>query len=122
MSKWRVGRSYGIHVYEVGDTSPEFDRPVATFFTEPDATQAVADHNGEDGDEQALRNKIAAEIETEGWRMHVEQRRHGFFAAARIARNGVPDSALGRCQALLQCHRETGHAGGHEAREENTDG
>jgi diadenosine tetraphosphate (Ap4A) HIT family hydrolase len=31
------------------------------------------------------------------------------------------DSALGRCQALLQCHRETGHAGGHEAREENTD-
>jgi hypothetical protein len=31
------------------------------------------------------------------------------------------DSALGRCQALLQCHRETGHAGGHEAREENRD-
>jgi hypothetical protein len=29
-----------------------------------------------------------------------------------------PDAALGRCQALLQCHRETGHAGGHEAREE----
>jgi hypothetical protein len=28
-----------------------------------------------------------------------------------------PDLALGRCQALLQCHRETGHAGGHEARE-----
>jgi hypothetical protein len=24
------------------------------------------------------------------------------------------DSALGRCQVLLQCHRETGHAGGHE--------
>jgi len=31
------------------------------------------------------------------------------------------DSALGRCQVLLQCHRETGHAGGHEAREENRD-
>jgi hypothetical protein len=32
--------------------------------------------------------------------------------------SGVPDSALGRCQAMLQCHRETGHEGGHEAREE----
>jgi hypothetical protein len=33
----------------------------------------------------------------------------------------APDAALGRCPALLQCHREMGHAGGHEAREENTD-
>jgi hypothetical protein len=24
------------------------------------------------------------------------------------------DLALGRCQAMLQCHRETGHQGGHE--------
>ncbi len=30
----------------------------------------------------------------------------------------VPDTALGRCQALLQCHRETGHEGGHEAAED----
>jgi hypothetical protein len=29
-----------------------------------------------------------------------------------------PDWALGRCQAVIQCHRETGHEGGHEAREE----
>jgi len=34
----------------------------------------------------------------------------------------APDTALGRCPALLQCHRETGHHGGHEAREENTNG
>ncbi|SRR6266568_1776370 len=27
------------------------------------------------------------------------------------------DAALGRCQVMLQCHRETGHDGGHEARE-----
>jgi hypothetical protein len=32
-----------------------------------------------------------------------------------------PDMALGRCQVMLQCHREMGHAGGHAAREENTD-
>ncbi len=25
--------------------------------------------------------------------------------------------ALGRCQVMLQCHRETGHGGDHEARE-----
>ncbi len=29
----------------------------------------------------------------------------------------VPDGALGRCQVMLQCHRETGHGGDHEARE-----
>jgi hypothetical protein len=29
--------------------------------------------------------------------------------------------ACDECAALLQCHREMGHAGGHEAREENTD-
>jgi hypothetical protein len=34
---------------------------------------------------------------------------------------GPPDAALGRCQAMLQCHRETGHEGGHEAHEENRD-
>ncbi len=28
-----------------------------------------------------------------------------------------PDAALGRCQVMLQCHRETGHEGSHEARE-----
>jgi hypothetical protein len=26
----------------------------------------------------------------------------------------APDAALGRCQVTLQCHRETGHEGGHE--------
>jgi hypothetical protein len=40
----------------------------------------------------------------------------GSTGAAAVA----PDTADGRCQVLLQCHRETGHAGGHEAREENT--
>jgi hypothetical protein len=39
-------------------------------------------------------------------------------AAARAARSGAPDSALGRCQVLIQCHRETGHEGRHEATEE----
>jgi hypothetical protein len=34
----------------------------------------------------------------------------------------TPDPALGRCQALIQCHLETGHQGGHEAREESADG
>ena len=29
----------------------------------------------------------------------------------------APDTALGRCPAMIQCHRETGHHGGHEARE-----
>ena len=28
----------------------------------------------------------------------------------------APDSALGRCPVMLQCHRETGHAGAHEAK------
>jgi len=42
VSTWRVGRSYGIHVYEVGPTSPEGDRPVATFHTVADAREAVA--------------------------------------------------------------------------------
>ncbi len=28
----------------------------------------------------------------------------------------APDVALGRCQVLIQCHREIGHDGGHEAR------
>jgi len=32
-------------------------------------------------------------------------------------RTEPPDPALGRCPVMLQCHRETGHAGGHEARE-----
>jgi len=36
-------------------------------------------------------------------------------------RLAVPDTALGRCPVMLQCHRETGHEGGHEAREA-TDG
>lgn len=35
---WRVGRHYGIHVYEG-------DRPVATFFREEDAREAVAEVN-----------------------------------------------------------------------------
>ena len=34
----------------------------------------------------------------------------------------APDGALGRCQAMIQCHHETGHQGGHEAREESADG
>jgi hypothetical protein len=38
MAAWRVGRHYNIHVYEG-------DRPVATFFREEDARQAVEDHN-----------------------------------------------------------------------------
>src|SRR6266702_3412244 len=29
----------------------------------------------------------------------------------------APDVALGRCPLLIQCHREIGHAGEHEARE-----
>lgn len=40
--RWRVGRSYGIHVYEVGETSPDGDRPVATFLRPEDAALAVA--------------------------------------------------------------------------------
>jgi hypothetical protein len=39
----------------------------------------------------------------------------------RAAAATVPDPADGRCPVMLQCHRETGHEGGHEAREENTD-
>lgn len=39
--RWRVGRAYGIHVYEVGPTSPEGDRPVATFHYPQDAELAV---------------------------------------------------------------------------------
>jgi hypothetical protein len=35
---WRVGRQYGIHVYEG-------DRPVATFHTVADAALAVKAHN-----------------------------------------------------------------------------
>ena len=38
---WRVGESYPIHVYEVGPTSPEEDRPVATFLREEDARRCV---------------------------------------------------------------------------------
>ena len=30
--------------------------------------------------------------------------------------SNAPDEALGRCPAMIQCHRETGHEGGHEAR------
>jgi hypothetical protein len=41
--------------------------------------------------------------------------------AASAAAAEAPDAALGRCPALLQCHREMGHAGGHEAHEENRD-
>jgi hypothetical protein len=29
----------------------------------------------------------------------------------------VLDTALGRCQTMVQCHREAEHAGDHEARE-----
>jgi hypothetical protein len=37
----------------------------------------------------------------------------------RMARGReAPDAALGRCQTMIQCHRETGHEGSHEAREE----
>jgi len=36
---------------------------------------------------------------------------------ARGQGHSAPDSALGRCQVLLQCHRETGHEGAHEAKE-----
>jgi hypothetical protein len=39
---------------------------------------------------------------------------------AELTEPEPPDTALGRCQVLLQCHRETGHVGGHEAREEDT--
>ncbi len=31
--------------------------------------------------------------------------------------DAAPDEALGRCPVLIQCHRETGHEGPHEARE-----
>lgn len=50
---WRVGRSYGIHVY-CGD------RPVATFLDAADAERAVADHNAgvRGGDDQA-RERLA---------------------------------------------------------------
>lgn len=47
MGKWRIGRSYGIHVYEIGPTSPDADRPVATFFDPLDAERAVASVNAE---------------------------------------------------------------------------
>jgi hypothetical protein len=40
---------------------------------------------------------------------------------AELARLQPPDPAEGRCQAMVQCHRETGHGGGHEAHEENRD-
>jgi hypothetical protein len=39
------------------------------------------------------------------------------IAAELVSDGSVPDPADGRCLAMLQCHRETGHAGGHEARE-----
>jgi hypothetical protein len=38
---WRVGRSYDVHVYAVGPTSPHGDRPVATFTRPEDARRAV---------------------------------------------------------------------------------
>jgi hypothetical protein len=37
-----------------------------------------------------------------------------FANQLRGTREQPPDPALGRCQSLLQCHRETGHPGGHE--------
>jgi hypothetical protein len=50
---WRVGRSYGIHVYEVGATSPNGDRPVATFHNVRDAELAVAAVNAQaDSDDE----------------------------------------------------------------------
>lgn len=39
---WRVGSNYGIHVYEIGPTSPEGDRSVGTFHRPEDAAEAVA--------------------------------------------------------------------------------
>src|SRR4051794_25163389 len=39
--QWRVGHSYDIHVYSVGPTSPDGDRPVATFHQPHDAHRAV---------------------------------------------------------------------------------
>jgi hypothetical protein len=48
MTEWRVGRHYGVHVYEG-------DRPVATFFTVDDARRAVDDHNRA----EALRAQLA---------------------------------------------------------------
>lgn len=39
--QWRVGHSYDIHVYAVGPTSPDGDRPVATFHQPRDAHRAV---------------------------------------------------------------------------------
>lgn len=42
---WRVGRSYGIHVYEVGPNTPHGDRPVGTFSTREDAERAVVAAN-----------------------------------------------------------------------------
>lgn len=47
---WRVGESYGIHVYAVGEDDDyrevgDDDRPVATFFRASDAEAAVAAYN-----------------------------------------------------------------------------
>jgi hypothetical protein len=36
------------------------------------------------------------------------------WMAQRGASAEAPDPALGRCPAMLQCHRETGHQGRHE--------
>jgi hypothetical protein len=69
-------------------------------------------------------NGIWAPMEPGEW---IIRDSHGFypckpdiFAATyeAAATPHAPDAALGRCQALIQCHRETGHEGRHEAREE----
>jgi ribosomal protein L37E len=48
---------------------------------------------------------------------HGSYDRHVGVCDRRSCGYSEADSALGRCQVMVQCHRETGHQGGHEARE-----
>lgn len=87
-SRWRVGQNYGVHVYEESATTPEGDRPVATFFRSDDAAWVVSLVNqpvGSDLDEQVdaalatdhhqivrVQSTIYDEIQAERQRAHLK--------------------------------------------------
>jgi hypothetical protein len=70
--------------------------------------------------------ELAHEHEWTDWQPFPEPSRDGVTRESRwcvewpcgaVQIRPVLDTALGRCQTVIQCHLETGHAGVHEARE-----
>ncbi len=61
-------------------------------------------------------DKLDDGTEMDGYAVPPYLREHPLFAAAQASVRAERDMALGRCPALIQCHREIGHDGRHEAR------